>query len=337
MTTAIETRLPRQVQAAAAKARQILEEDKAKRYKPAALAPNGVQVIENTEVAIPSLNTDAHPGAKPVAPAPEPNDEDGRDLAYWKHRAQTLDGALKSAKAKHVANVSDLSTQIATLQDQISELKDQLAASVPVKVEDHFTHEEIELLGEAEARVMAAKIAAAKRDSVKEVRAEMKAAAPSPKAAPPPAPDDVENPSEEDQFYNELDRLVPNWQEINKDKRWLKHCGTTDEHTGFTVQELLDAGKNRLNAPAVAKLFRDFEKSLNVVEAPPPAEAPSARNAGGRNPPSPPPPPALGRPSSAEITEHFKNRSLYFHKPEHPKHITDAQDKAFLARLQPAA
>lgn len=326
MTTAIETRLPKQVQNASAKARQILEEQRVKREK--LIAPPGVELIENPEVAIPSLNT---------APQPDPVETDRQDLAYWKHRAQTLDGALKSAKGKHATLVSDLNSQIATLQDQLRESKDALAASTPIKLDDYFTQEEVDALGETEARIMASKLAATKRDAVKATRAEFQVAQPAPK---PPVPAVVEDepPSEEEEFYKELDRLVPNWEKINRDKRWLNHCGTRDESTGLRIQDLLNTAKERLNAPAAAKLFRDFEKSLNVVETPPPAIAPDARNAGGREPPSPPAPAsANGRPSQDEIAEHFKNRKLYFHRPEHPKHIPEDRHKAFLARLQPAA
>jgi hypothetical protein len=336
MTTAIEPRLPKQVQNAAAKARQILDEQKVQREKPA--APNGVELIENTEVPIPSLNTAPNGDKAGEKPAPQPAavDEKGRDLAYWRHNAQTLDGALRSARAKHAATVSDLNSQIATLKTQLRDAQEALIAAAPVDPKDHFTQEEIETLGENEARIMAAKIAAAQRNAVKAVRAEVEAAAPAPKPAPA-APAD-EPPSVEDPFFSELDRLVPNWEKINKDARWLKFCATTDTKTGLRIQELLDAAQNSGNAAAAAKIFKDFEASLNVVESAPQPPAPVADNAGGRDVGAPPPPSAAnGRPSQDEIAEHFKNRKLYFHKPEHPKHIPDDRHKAFLARLQSAA
>lgn len=336
MTTAIEPRLPKQVQAAAEKARQILERQRAQREKPA--APDGVQVIEQTEVPIPSLAAQPQPGSPPAAPSAPPSDEDGRDLAYWKHRAKTLDGALKSAKDKHAAIVSDLQSQIALLREELQAAKDAAAAAAPIKLDDYFSQEEIDTLGEAEARILAAKIAKAQREAIVAARAEMKAIAPQPTAPAPTPTAAAAAPSPEDEFYDELDRLVPNWEQINKDKRWLAFCGTVDEETGFTIQELLNAAQERLNAPAAAKLFRRFERSLNVVASPPPAVAPNVRTAGGREPSNPPPPAAAaGRPSKAEIAEHFKNRSLYHHKPEHPKHVSDAEHKAFLERLQSAA
>jgi hypothetical protein len=341
MTTATEARLPKQVQAAAARARQILEEKKAQREK--ITPPNGVELIEHTEVPIPSLNREPAAGAQPAQPPPAAAD-DGRDLAYWKHRAKTLDGALKSAKDKHAAIVSDLQTQIIALKEQLRESQEKLAAAAPIKVEDYFSPEEVEAMGEGEARIIASKLAATTRDAVKAARAELQVAATPPPAAPAAAAvpiyaatEDTAEPTPEDEFWNELDVLMPNWEQINKDKRWLAFCGTTYRDTGMTVQELLDAAQARLNARAAANLFRAFEASLNVIPTPPPPTAPAARNAGGReNGGALPPAAADGRPSQAEIAEHFKNRSLYFNKPAHPKHITEEQDKAFLARLKSA-
>lgn len=341
MTTATEARLPKQVQNAAARARQILEENQRQREKPA--APEGAELIENTEVAIPSLNREPPKGAQPE-PVQAAVDEDGKDLAYYKHRALTLDGALRSAKEKHKLVVSDLQSQVSTLTEQLREAKDKLAAATPIALEDYFSSDEIETMGEPEARIIASKMATAVRTAVNAVRAEMKAAAPPPPAtptAPAPAAAPSDDAPDEDPevtaFWNELTRLKPNWEKINEDSRWKAFCGTRDKASGFTVQQLIDTAQRVLNAAAIAKLFTDFETSLNVVETPPQPPAPNGRNAGGREPGAPPPPrPANGRPGAEEITEHFKNRSLYFNRPEHTKHITDAKHKEFLARLNTA-
>jgi hypothetical protein len=66
----------------------------------------------------------------------------------------------------------------------------------------------------------------------------------------------------EQQFYATLGGLVPDWEQINTDPRWLQWLGTVDPIYGAPRQAALDAAHQRLDAQRVASVFKAFKASL---------------------------------------------------------------------------
>lgn len=71
-------------------------------------------------------------------------------------------------------------------------------------------------------------------------------------------------------FSSRLLELVPDWEAINGDKRWLEWLKEIDPFTGQQRQQQLNFAHAQLNAERVAKFFIAFKDSI----APPPADDP---------------------------------------------------------------
>lgn len=63
----------------------------------------------------------------------------------------------------------------------------------------------------------------------------------------------------EQQFYATLNNLVPDWEDINKDERWLKWLADIDPVYGAPRQAALDAAHQKLDVERVANVFRAFK------------------------------------------------------------------------------
>jgi hypothetical protein len=63
----------------------------------------------------------------------------------------------------------------------------------------------------------------------------------------------------EQQFYAALEGLVPDWQEINKDQRWLNWLAEVDPVYGADRQAALDQAHQAMDAKRVASVFNAFK------------------------------------------------------------------------------
>jgi hypothetical protein len=68
----------------------------------------------------------------------------------------------------------------------------------------------------------------------------------------------------EQQFYATLEGLVPDWQEINADDRWLAWLSEVDPVYGAPRQAALDQARAALDAKRVANVFKAFKAALPV-------------------------------------------------------------------------
>jgi len=71
----------------------------------------------------------------------------------------------------------------------------------------------------------------------------------------------------EQQFYALLNQLVPTWEQINVDPRWLTWLGVKDDVYGVPRQAALDRAFQQGDAAQVAKVFNAFIASLPVAPA----------------------------------------------------------------------
>jgi len=72
----------------------------------------------------------------------------------------------------------------------------------------------------------------------------------------------------EQQFYTLLGKLVPDWQAINVDDRWLSWLGQVDEVYGVPRQKALDHAFSALDAQRVSNVFKAFVATLPVAPKP---------------------------------------------------------------------
>lgn len=63
----------------------------------------------------------------------------------------------------------------------------------------------------------------------------------------------------QERFYQSLDAFAKNWKSLDNDRGFLDWLSQTDELTGYTRQELLNAAAGKLDAQRVAAFFNLYE------------------------------------------------------------------------------
>lgn len=295
-----ETRLPRQVKAQADKARALL-------------SPNPDQPAPVTPPA------PSEPGAPPAA---DPRDN---DPVYWKQRFKVTEGMWRRDKTRWEEERRALEQQLEASEARVRELESK-GGTDEINLEEFFTAEEIEQLGEPQARIQAKAIKQQAARIAKElVDREVK---PLKERSERAAQDAREE--REAGFVEALTELVPHWQEVNKDSRWLDWLSEDDENTGIWRQTILDHHTKAGNAAKVAEMIRAWESSLNAARVPgePNVHAPSGRSGAGGPPAQEVPVTNMGPPSKQEIRDFYKRKAL--------GKVTEEQARQFDARLKAA-
>lgn len=68
----------------------------------------------------------------------------------------------------------------------------------------------------------------------------------------------------EQQFYATLNTLVPDWEQVNQDSRWLSWLGETDPVYGAARQAALDHAHQQMDVQRVAAVFKAFKTAHPV-------------------------------------------------------------------------
>lgn len=302
-------RLPRQVIRAGERARALLT-------KPSVPTDADPTPAEKADAAAPATET-----TTPPPPADVPRDPRENDPAYWRQRFNVTDGMWKAERRKHAETVQTKDAEIQRLTAEVARLQQQQAPA-QVDLTKYLTAEEIEALGEDQARTM---VSMAERLVADRVRAEIDAKVPAlPAAAPAPA-----GPSKAELFIEALDEQVPTWRDINEDARWLKFLTERDDATGMRRQSIVDAAQQDGDATPVVNLLRQFIAAMNPVPVnPQPSVVPNGTAAGASPQQAAASVSTAGAPTAAEIREFYKNRAL--------GKISDEQARAFEARVKTA-
>lgn len=299
-----ETRLPRQVRAQADKARALLTPNP----EPPA-SPPPAPTSEGVESQTP--------------PAADPRDN---DPVYWKQRFKVTEGMWRRDKARWDEERLQLVQQHDALQARVRELESKGGADDEIKLEEFFTSEEIESLGEEQARIQAKAIKQqATRIARDLVEREVKPLKERSERAVKAAQEEREA-----GFVEALTELVPHWQQVNADSRWLEWLAEEDAHSGLVRQDILDQHTSTGNAAKVASMIRAWESSLNAVQVPgdPNVGAPHGRSGAGGQPGDGNPVSNMGKPTAAEVRDYYKRRAL--------GRVKDEEARSFDARLRAA-
>lgn len=281
-----------------------------------------------------ALKTQEHPaaGAQPPAadtvdPTPPaqptpPADPRENDIDYWRHLAKSTAGRLKVAGEERRAEADEFRRQITELQGQVRSLQ-AAAPSAEVDVTGLLTEEQIDLLGDEEAKAVAKAAMTAAQKYVKEaIDAEIK---PLKDAAATKAQRDAEDRKAE--FLDKLTKLVPNYVEIDTpDTGFHEWLAEND----MERQTLLDLYVRTGNAIKVASVFKEF---LKTKERPTPPVTPNGTGATGGVDTQPRQPTGEGGyPSKAEIQAFYKRAATV--RKGQPGYVTDEERVKFEARLK---
>lgn len=303
-----ETRLPRAV---LERSRLIEERIRARGEPETDPAPDAPPAVPSAEAA--------NPGEiEPPPPAP-PADPRETDPAYWKQRFKVTEGVLRREREERTAGERTLTQRITELQAQIRELQ---ASAPPTEIDlgQYLTKEQLETLGEDEAKAVASVAHRAAQMAVqKVVDAQIK-----PLHEQQAADADSELRAARQRFVDKLIELVPDFEEVDASDGWKAWLAEDDPATGVQRQQLLNVHVEKQNAAMVARMFDAYSATLARPPVPPVAPNGSGAIPQGDLPPANPS--ALMRPTAQEVRDFYKRAAL--------GKVKDQERKEFEARMK---
>jgi len=254
--------LPRAVLEAEEKANKLHEELLKQQQAPA-----------NGETPSDPPPSDPPPADPPVPPQPT-NDSptppaSGQD-DNWEHRFKVLQGKYNAEIPRLAGENKDLKAKLTELEASLESLKN--------KPEPLVKPEEIEEYGEGlidVARRIAREELASKDAEINSLKAKIDSLS------------NVTTKKVEADFFTSLTSMVPDWEQVNQDPKFLSWLDEVDELTGESRQTLLSRAEQSRDAARTAKFFNAFKKtsstwaatSANALDqqvAPPTNKAPNA-------------------------------------------------------------
>jgi hypothetical protein len=211
---------------------------------------------------------------------------------------------MQSDKSRFSQQTQALQTELQSARARIRELEEKAQDAAPINLEEFFTVEQIETLGEEQAMILAqTTIKQAKRIAHETIQAEVE---PLRKKQTDDEADKAR--AKQHEFLLKLTELAPHWEAVNVDPRWLAFLETREPHSGIQRQLIIDYAQAEGNAQRVADLIASFEATLNPVAVPAePARVPQGHAAQGH---MPQPAPAQGHPTKFEIRDFYKRKAI---------------------------
>lgn len=243
--------LPKQVQAeleAAERIEQELQNAANPQSEPVAEEPQSEPVVEPEPVL-----------EEGQAPEPQPEPTKTSDDETWERRYKTLQGMFNAETARNKAEVAELKDQ---LKQVLSELKEsKVAPTEPQRslvtdkdVED-FGGDLVDLIGRKAADVVNAEMSRLKAENA-QLREEMGSVT------------EQQGEARRDVYFSNLERIVPDYRELNVDPDFLEWLAEVDTLSGQPRQNFLNNAFESYDADRTAVLFNSF-KDLTAVAAKP--------------------------------------------------------------------
>ncbi|HKJ87540.1 MAG TPA: hypothetical protein VKA48_03440, partial [Gammaproteobacteria bacterium] len=205
----------------------------------------------------------------------QPKDQE-TDAEYWKRRFEVMEG-------KYQAEVPQLHHQLQASNERISQLQEKMdqlqqepqsqqrdePQADPSGLEDAIRNAE-SVYGEDNELVQALK-AQQQHINTLEQRNERLAQQASEAANQVESVQQAQQKSQEDEFFDALNREVPDWKQLNEDPGYIQWLGQIEPYTGRPMLELLREARQSLDAPRVIAFFRNY-KQAQGLESDPSAE-----------------------------------------------------------------
>ncbi len=297
MSPALPKAIQRQLKAVEAIEAQIV----AQADNPPAPSPGIAEVIDAPPPAPPAQAPAPVPSAPPQ-PQPQTPPPDGVD---WKQKFLSLQGVFNSEMPK-------LQSQVRELMAKNEEAQRRAQAPTPApapqaqpdqKDIDGFGIDMVNMVRRT-AETMVAPVLHAFDLRIKALEAKAAQLETTTQGAA-----QVASRSAEDMFFARLEKLVPNWEQINSTPAFLQWLTQVDPIYGQTRQSALDAARQSLNADRAANVFNTFASSVAAPAAPTPSplanqQAPNA--SGGSVPPQ-----QIAKPTFTEkqVTDFYNDKA----------------------------
>jgi hypothetical protein len=273
-------RLPKQVTARGEMARKILADQSAEPNPPAAPEAAAKPTSQFT--------------AEELLQPPKP--EKANDPVYWRGRANMIEGFRRQDNERTRQKIADLESTVASLNAKLAEATKsppiptpaatdparEQAAQLRTALRELFSEDEVELLGEERALLIARtyiKQGATQETALSQLRSEIESLKSQQQTSQTKQTEDAEEVfrNKERTFFEQLTELFPTWQAVNTDQRWIDWLKLEDPSSGFTRQEIVNKHRRDLNAGKLVKVLEQFVGSLGASRVPPePLETPRA-------------------------------------------------------------
>lgn len=240
------------------------------------------------------------------------------DPSYWKSRFEVTSGMLRRERDERKADAAHFHQRLNETQEQIRTLQASTQSSTAIDITKLFTPEQIDKFGEEQCETMAqTAMTAAQTQIQKLVETEIQ-----------PIRDrerqkvETEVKSELTRFRDRLAELVPGYETIDVEEPWLAWLAQVDPESDLDRGEILDRHIKRLNADAVAKMFKAYLKTKDL-----PVPPVAVRSKGASSGDTPPQGNAnLTAPSNAEVKDYYARSAK--------RQVSDKERVEFEARLK---
>lgn len=195
-------------------------------------------------------------------PASEPKQENQEET--WERRFKTLAGKYEAETPRLHQQIRDLQTQLESQAQTLNELKSR-PEPTPEPVKPLVTSDDEESFGADLVNLMR-RVATEATNSVAERMARLEAAASQINTLQQQVSEVSTSQAQtaEERFYAKITEAVPDWQEVDKDDRWLAWLAEYDPIVGAPRQTALNVAGEKLDANRIIAMFTQW-KALNVV------------------------------------------------------------------------
>lgn len=251
--------IPSQVQRAADRANELLDQINA---PPAEPAPAELQVPLDPPVETIELAPETPPAEPAPAPAPAPAED-------WEHKYRTLQGVLAAEKRQSAARMAEMEARInaAPAPAPVPEAPPAPTSRVTAQDTETYGAELVDLIGRKAAEIAEAEIA--------KMRAELQPQLEQTRAQVTEFGQQVYA-TREAEFYGELTKAVPDWQSINTNQDFFDWLAEVDPMSGVPRQVYLNKAGQDFNHSQAAILFNAFKSAKGIAAPAPAAPAPAA-------------------------------------------------------------
>lgn len=207
---------------------------------------------------------------------------------HWQNRYHSVVGVLRAERQQSADREAQLHSTIASLRTELAQAKATTPSTVDVKLEDHFTAEQIDALGEDRAAaIVRAAHTAALESAQRQVEAALAPIRQREEQEQERRKRDLERQQEDSrqQFLDDLTAAVPNWAAINATPEWLTWLSEFDDNAMKVRDQIIQEAASRNDAQPVIALLRKYLGGQ--PPRPTPSVQPSTRDVGNNAPPAP--------------------------------------------------
>lgn len=325
--------LPEQVRRQAERAQELVEQMQQPPADLEADPPADPQPVgSEPQPAEPPADPSPQPTAEPPAPADAPSDPPQPaptiDAAGWEQRFRSLQGIFNSEKRGWTQEKEQLQERLRKLEERLT--AEPAPPAQPPRPK-RITEKDLETYGPELLDVIARQAEERAEALVEEKLKQLQPVIDQTREQVGHVSTQVYR-NEQERFFGELAKAVPDFQEVNADQRWLDWLAETDQMAGVPRQAFLNDAQSKLDYTRVARLFQAFKATLAPTpaaalapaKAPPLSPSPRGVGTASAHTPREPRAPSVSR---SEIAAHYRRSST------DPGYRASAEYKAMEERI----